>query len=310
MKIVFFGTSDIAAFALEALIERHRVLAVVTALDKKKGRGQKIAASAVKLCAQDKGITVLQPRDLKASEFLRALKDLSAELFVVCSYGRILPKEVLRIPLKYTINLHTSVLPKYRGAAPINWAIINGECQSGVSIFRMNEKMDAGELILLKSCPIDDDETSEALSKKLAALGAQALLEALSLIEKDKAVFSAQDEDKVTYAPKLEKQDGKIDWKNEALNIHNRIRGLQPWPGAFTSFQGKLLKIWDSEVLSGDSDQRPGRIVASGGSTRGIVVQTGKGRLRLRVVQIAGGRRMSAKEFVAGHEVSIGSKLG
>lgn len=310
MRVIFFGTSDIAASALNTLLlSRHEVLAVVTAADKRQGRGQRVGLSPVKLIAQKKGLSLLQSEDLRDSEFIRALKKPLADLFVVCAYGKILTKEVLQIPKEFAINLHTSLLPKYRGAAPINWAIVNGEGMSGVTVFKMDEGMDSGEIILQEKEAISSCDTAVSLAEKLSRIGGRALVEAIDLIEQGKATFSKQDETKSSAAPKLKKEDGLINWDLPALEIYNRIRGFVPWPGAFTYFENRLLKIWKGEVIQAKDEGMPGQILDID-NKRGILVQAGKDRLLITVLQLEGKKRMPATEFILGHDVMPGIKLG
>lgn len=310
MKIVFFGTSDFAVSALGALFSsNHKILGVVTAADKAKGRGQKIAFSPVKIFAQKKNLALLQPESLRDERFIQCLKQKAADLFVVAAYGKILAKEILQIPKKFAVNLHSSLLPKYRGAAPINWAIIKGENRTGVTIFKMNEYTDQGEIILQEKTDISGSDSAVNLGERLAKIGARTLLQALDLIKQDKATFTKQDQRQASGAPKLKKEDGLIDWGLSASQIHNRIRGLQPWPGAFTYFNNKLLKIWESKVIEGEKEKMPGEIVDVG-KDKGILVQAGKNRLLISVVQLEGKRKMSAAEFILGHSIEIGKRLG
>ncbi|MFC1631533.1 methionyl-tRNA formyltransferase [Candidatus Omnitrophota bacterium] len=314
MDIIFFGSSEFAVAPFKSLLaSKHRILGVVTRQDKKSGRGQKMTISPIKSLAAEEGLSVWQPNDLRELKFLQSLKAAAPELFVVCSYGKILTKEVLQIPKRYAINLHASVLPKYRGAAPINWAIINGESLTGISIFKMNEFIDRGQIILEKKIKITPKDTSASLSKKLTDLGAAGLIETLELIELEKVKLKKQDQSKGSLAPKLKKKDGLINWQDTALEIHNRIRGLQPWPSAFTYFENKLLKIWWSEVRlspghvnSGQSS--PGEIMAI--DQTGMLVQTGQGQLLITSVQLEGKRKVPCSEFILGHKIEINQKLG
>ena len=310
MKIIFFGTSDLAVPALEALLlSKHKISAVVTAQDKRKGRGLKLRFSPVKIFAQKKGLPVLQPTNLQDAKFLRFLKNSSVDLFVVCAYGKILTKEILQVPKVYAINLHTSLLPKYRGAAPINWAIIRGEKESGVTVFKMNEEMDKGEIILQQKAEISFSDSAVSLSERLSRIGKDILLKSIDLIEQKRVNFRKQDENQTTFAPKLKKEDGLIDWGSSALEIYNRIRGLQPWPGAFTYFENKLLKIWQSQIVQGKKSTEPGEIVDVD-SKRGILVQTGKDKLLITILQLEGKKEMPAAEFILGHRIEIGVRLG
>ena len=309
MKIIFFGTSNFAVCILRELFQnRHNISSVVTAQDKKKGRGQKIAFSAVKVFAQKENLSILQPRSQRDYKFIQNLKNKEADLFVVCDYGKILSKDILRIPKVCAINLHASLLPKYRGAAPINWAIINGERETGATVIRMNEYMDRGEIILQQKIDIFPSDTAISLTDKLAGVGAKTLLKAVDLIKQGKATFTVQDATCASSAPKLKKEDGLIHWEESALNIHNRIRGLQPWPGAFTYLESKLLKIWQSQVISGEKDADCGEVVEADNKT-GVLVQTGKDKLLITVLQLEGKMRMSAAEFILGHKIKAGKKF-
>lgn len=310
MKIVFFGTSDFAVWAIDALCwSKHKILGVVTAADKRKGRGRKIGFSPVKMLAQKKNLPIWQPRDLQDEKFLQILKKEPADLFVVCAYGKILTKEILQIPHIYAINLHASLLPKYRGAAPINWTIIKGEKQTGVTVFKMDECMDKGEIILQKKTAVSGSDTALSLGEKLSKIGAGALIEAIKLIEQKIVAFKTQDEHQASLAPKLRKEDGLIDWQSSAIEIHNRVRGLQLWPGAFTYLEDKLLKIWSSEVVASQKDAQVGVIVDLD-SKKGILVQTGENKLLITALQLEGKKKMSAGEFILGHSIKAGMRLG
>lgn len=310
MKIVFFGTSDFANSPLNALsLSKHKIIAVVTAADKRKGRGLKRGVSGVKVFAQKKGLPLFQPTDLQDTKFIESLKKMCADLFVVAAYGKILTKDILQIPSNYAINLHASLLPKYRGAAPINWAIVQGEKESGVTVFKMNEYMDEGEIILQEKMPILSTETAISLGEKFSRIGAKTLVKAVDLIEQGAVSFTAQDKDKASLAPKLKKSDGLIDWKTKACEIHNRVRGLQPWPGAFTYLNNKLLKIWESRLVPGAGNGRPGEIVEVD-NKKGILVQTGKDKLLITHLQLEGKGKMPTSEFILGHTIETGEKLG
>ncbi|MGB2706211.1 MAG: methionyl-tRNA formyltransferase, partial [Candidatus Omnitrophota bacterium] len=236
MKIVFFGSSEFAVPSLERLLEsQHQVLAVVTQPDRKKGRRRlTISATPVKRAALARGLNILQTADLEETGTFKKLKSLKADLFVVVSFGQILTQRVLSIPKIYCINLHPSLLPKYRGAAPVNRAIMNGEKTTGLTIIKMNERMDAGDIILQRGIPIEREDDSETLNDKLSELGAVLLLDAIRFIEEDRIAFKKQNDKKTTLAPRLKKEDGIIDWEKDARQIHNRVRGTLPWPGAYT----------------------------------------------------------------------------
>ena len=307
MKIVFFGTSEFAMTLLHRLIDsKHKVLAVVTQPDRQKGRRLKVSPPPTKVLAMTRDIPVYQPLDVSGKDSAAYLKKLNADLFVVVAFGRILKKEVLEIPKIYSVNIHSSLLPKYRGAAPTNRAIINGDKTSGVTIIKMNEKMDEGDIILKKEMAIDSDDTNITLSEKLATLGADALEEAIGLIESGPIKFIKQDDSAVTLAPKLKKEDGLINWKESALNIHNKVRGLLPWPGAYTHFKGKVLKILRTEVLESGDDKGAGGEVVDIIKHKGIVVKTGEGRLLIKYVQIEAKRPFDTDAFLCGHKIGLG----
>jgi len=313
MKIVFFGTSDFAIPALKALLgSTHKVLAVVTQPDRKRGRSLKLSPPPTKVHALSENIPVYQPAEASGSESVEYLKKLGADIFVVISFGQILKKEVLSVPKLYAVNVHGSLLPKYRGAAPTNWAIINGEKTTGVTVIRMNERMDEGDIILKKEAAIEDDGTNITLSEKLSSVGAKALLEALDLIDKGKDLkFTPQDGSLATYAPKLKKEDGLIDWNEPAAKIHNRVRGLLPWPGAYTHYERKILKILKTEVLSDpvrEKGVKPGEVldVAKG---KGILVRAGSGLIAIQHLQLEGKKILDADSFVRGHRIAKGYRF-
>ena len=309
MNIIFFGTSEFAVPVLEGIIgSRHKVLAVVTQPDRKKGRFQQMAAPAVKEAALKRRLQVFQPEDLDNKEFIDKLKSLKADLFVVVSYGKILKKQILEIPLIFCVNLHGSLLPKYRGAAPINWAIINGDGVSGVTVIKMNEKMDEGEIILKKEAPIFTHDTAESLSVRLSREGSALLLEAINNIEKNNFKLEKQDNLTATYAPKLKKEDGLIDWNKDVLKVQTHIRGVSPWPGAYTYLNGKLIKICKVSVYGMAISGKPGEIL--GIEKDGILVGTRSGAIVLEELQPESSRRMDVNAFLAGHKVKVGDILG
>ncbi|MDD5435968.1 MAG: methionyl-tRNA formyltransferase [Candidatus Omnitrophica bacterium] len=310
MNIVYFGTSEFALEPLRALLKsQHKVLAVVAQPDRPSGRSLKLAPPPVKVLALSKDIPVHQPEDASGIDSVNYLKGLRADLFVVISFGQILRKDLLAAPKLYAINLHGSLLPKYRGAAPTNWAIINGEKISGVTVIKMNEKMDEGDIMLKRDAGITPEETNITLNIKLSELGAQTILEALDLIEKNKAVFEKQDGSKATYAPKLRKEDGLIDWDEPGAVIHNKVRGFVPWPGAYTYYDGKILKILRTEVVDIARDDLETGEVADIIKDKGIVVRTGSGCLAIRRLQLEGKKEMDADAFVRGHKIAMGYKF-
>jgi methionyl-tRNA formyltransferase len=311
MNIVFFGSSQFAVSSLRALLTSgHKITCVVTQPDRKSGRHLHLVATPVKIFAQDAGLRIYQPPSVNTKDAIKFLRDLNSDLCVVIAYGQILSEEVLNIPKIFAINVHASLLPKYRGAAPINWAIIKGEKSTGITIIKMTREMDAGPIILERPIDISNDDTEITLEDKLSKLGADALLESLKLIEENRYNLVTQDETKVIFAPKLKKEDGLIDWHKPAEEIYNLIRGCLGWPGGFSYYKGKLLKIYKAGVipLSRYSvSPLPGEIIEV--SKEGIVVVTGKGNLVIQELQIEGKRRMTAEEFVAGHKILAGEIL-
>jgi methionyl-tRNA formyltransferase len=307
MKIVFFGTSEFAMTVLRRLVDsKHKILAVVTQPDRQKGRRLKISPPQTKVLAAARNIPVYQSLDASDEESVAYLKKLNADLFVVAAFGQILKKEVLELPEAYAVNIHGSLLPKYRGAAPTNWTIINGDVTTGVTIIKMNEKMDEGDIILKKEIAIDPSDTNITLSEKLADLGALALNEAIKLIESGGVKFAGQNDLIATYAPKLKKEDGLINWSQPALNIHNKVRGLLPWPGAYTHFKGKVLKILNTEVLESAPDKGSSGEVVDIIKHKGIVVKAGEGRVLIKYVQIEAKKPFCTDAFLCGHKVGLG----
>ena len=309
MKIVFFGSDDFAAEGLKALLSsRHTVAACVTQPDRVKGRHLKLSASLIKETALKSKIEILQPKNLRDKEIAGQLKSFQADVFVVIAYGNILPPGILSIPKEFSINVHGSLLPKYRGAAPINWAIINGESRTGVSIMKINEKMDAGDIIVQKDLAIADEDNAMSLRVKMAEMGARLLLETVDSIENNTYRLIKQDERTVSFAPKLKKEDGHIDWSQNAVAIHNRVRGLLPWPGAFNFMAGRQLKILKTKILSRDKGQyHPGEVIEI--TPEGFAVAAANGAVLVTEVHLESAKPMSAKEFILGHKLAVGSKL-
>jgi len=302
MKIIFFGSSEFAVPVLGSLKAKHEVVLIVTQPDRKKGRSSSPSPTAVKATANKLGIEVFQPADVNSRESIGYLEKFGADIFTVVSFGQILSKGLLGLPRVFPINLHASILPGYRGAAPINWAIANGEKETGVTIIRMNEKMDAGDIILKETVAIGKDEDAIMLSERLSKKGAGVLLRSLDLIEKDSVVFKKQDNAEASYAPKLEKKDGLIDWAQSAEEIHNRIRAFVPWPGCFTYWHHKIVKIYKAQFDLGPivPDSRPGMVLNL--SRENIAVATGRGILRILELQLESRRRMKVGTFIAGHK--------
>lgn len=308
MKIIFFGSSDFAVPFLEALKDREELVLVVTQPDRKKGRSQRMSSTPVKDASDKAGFKIFQPEDVNCKDSIDYFRGFNPDLFIVVSFGQILSRELLGIPRKNSINVHASLLPKYRGAAPINWAIANGEKETGITVIKMNEKMDEGEIILTERVSIAADEDAIALSERLSKKGIAPLLKSIDLIKKGTVDFLKQDDSQVSYAPKLKKEDGLIDWRWSAEKIYNRVRAFVPWPGCFTYWNKKILKIWSTRPEKRDdpSDLKTGTVLETGKS--GILVKAGKGALRIGELQLEGGRRMNAEEFIAGHkEMASGS---
>ncbi len=306
MKLVFFGTPEFAIPGLEILIkEGYEIGAVVTAPDKPKGRGQQVIPSPVKRFALEHKLPVLQPEKLKDETFISDLKKLGPDLMVVVAF-RILPPEVFTIPERGALNLHASLLPKYRGAAPINWAIINGEKETGVTTFFLEEKVDTGNIILQARCPIGENETAGDLHDKLAEIGAGVVLHTVRLIEQGKASTSIQDEHLASRAPKLTKETGLIDWSASARSIHNLVRGLSPVPAAYTYLNDTMLKIYRTEILDESTEQIPGTIVRA---DEELHIAAGKGIVKVIELQKEGKKRMDAAAFLRGTELKTGEKL-
>ena len=305
MRILFMGTPDFAVASLRRLVEDgHEICGVFTQPDKPKNRGMKMTFSPVKEYALTQNLPVYQPVTMKDGTALETCRQLAPELIVVAAYGRILPEELLQVPPYGSINVHSSVLPKYRGAAPINWAILNGEQETGVTIMYMAKELDAGDIIHCLKTPIDPEETAQELTERLALLGAQALAETVELLQTGKAVRTPQDHSAQTYAPMLSKALSPMDWNRSALALHNQVRGLIPWPCASTVLGGKQVKVFRTE-LGGKTAAAPGTVVAAG--KQGIEVACGDGQtLRITQLQAEGGKRMAAADYLRGHSVQVG----
>lgn len=308
MKVVFMGTPDFAVGALNAIIGAgHEVTAVVTQPDKPKGRGKEMQMSPVKICALSHGIPVFQPVKIKEAEAVETLRTYQADIFVVAAFGQILSEEILVMPKYGCVNIHASLLPKYRGAGPIQWAIINGEKITGVTIMQMDKGLDTGDMLCKAQVPIAADETADTLHDKLAEAGAQLIVEALTKIEAGEITPVKQNDAKSCYAKMLNKAMGKIDWQMEAQKLDCLIRGLISWPGASTEFRGKTLKIWREEAVLEEEGALPGTVVRV--DKDAFYVQTGKGVLKILEVQPEGKKRMAVKDFLLGYPVKAGETL-
>ncbi len=305
-RIVFFGTPAFAIPSLESLIGGgDQILAVVTQPDREKGRGQKKNPSPVKELAIRHGIQVHQPEKVRDDQFIETIKRLEPDLFVVVAFGQILPKALLDLPRVGAINVHASLLPQFRGAAPIVWALLKGEQKTGITTMLMDEGMDTGAILLQVEVPIEKGDTGETLQKKLSVLGGELLMKTLTGMKAGAIVPRPQDHSKATYAPPLKKEDGKIDWKHSAEEIERQIRAFNPWPGAFTRYEKGFLKVFRAEVREEPPKGEPGLVTWTGSDF--IEVATGDGSLLLREVQPEGKRRMSVRDFLAGHKIKTGT---
>ena len=299
------GTPDFAVASLAALADAgHEICAVVTQPDRPSGRGYKLAPPAVKTAALERGLQVFQPETLKHEALLPLLEQTRPDAVVVAAYGKLLPQYVLGFPPLGCINVHASLLPKYRGAAPINWAVINGERESGVTIMYMEKGLDTGDMLLAVRTPIADDDTAGTLHDRLAALGADALVHALALLEAGRITPVKQDDSLHTYAPMLSRDDCRLDFRQSAKQVRDRIRGLAPFPGAFMTLDGRQIKVYEAQFAPGVGE--PGRVLYAD-KERGLVVACADGALRLDTLQPQGKRRMAAKEYLAGHPVLPGA---
>ena len=306
MKIVYMGTPEFAVPPLQTLANAgHEIAGVVTRIDKPAGRGRAVAEPAVKTAALGLGLAVYQPKRVREPEFIETLRGIGPDAIIVAAYGQILPKEILALPKYGCINIHASLLPLYRGAAPINWAVIRGERETGITIMQMDESMDTGAVFLRENVPIGPKDTAGTLTGKLSLLGAKMIAAALPLIETGKLKPVQQDHAKATLAPILKKEDGLVDWTRAAEELHNRVRGLSPWPGAYTFLDGKLIKLIETDAAPGGAD--PGLIRQSGKD--GLDVGTGNGMLRILRIQPEGKKVMTAGEFLRGHRDVAGKKF-
>ena len=302
MKIVFMGTPDFSVNALENIVKAgHDVVGVITQPDKPKGRGGKMQYTPVKEKALELGLDVYQPQRVKETKFIEKLKEMNPDAIVVIAFGQILPKAILDMPKYGCINVHASLLPKYRGAAPIQWSVIDGEKETGVTTMYMNEGLDTGDIIDKVVVPIDKKETGGSLFDKLAIEGGKLILKTLIELENGTAVRTPQDDSKSNYAGMINKQLGKIDFNKSANEIERLIRGLNPWPSAYTKMDGKTLKIWDADVDDSENDSAPGTITEVGKDF--IRVATGKGSLKILELQLEGKKRMKTRDFLNGAKI-------
>ncbi len=307
MRIIFMGTPEFAVGTLEALIHsRHEVVAVVTQPDKPKGRGKAMQFPPVKEIAVKYGIPVMQPEKVRVPEAVEELRSYNPDLIVVVAFGQILPKSILEMPRYGCVNVHASLLPKYRGAAPIQWAVINGEKESGITTMMMSRGLDKGDMLLKCKVTLDEKETGDSLHDKLAALGGPLLLETIDGMEAGTITRIVQDDSLSSYASMLTKQMGKIDWTKPAAELECLIRGLNSWPSAYTTLNGKTVKIWDADVVLAE-DGEPGEVIAVD-KTR-LVVKAGEHALSIRSIQPEGKKRMDIDAFLRGYGASLHEKL-
>ena len=312
MKIVYMGTPDFAVAPLEALIQAgHQIIAVVTQPDKPKGRGKEVQVTPVKECALVHQIPVFQPIKIKEKEAVEQLRTYGADVFVVAAFGQLLSKEILDMPQFGCINIHASLLPKYRGAAPIQRVILDGEAVTGVTIMQMDVGLDTGDMLLAEEVVIEDTETGDSLHDKLSEVGAKLIVEALVSIEENTCIKTKQDDSKTCYAKMLQKTMGNIEWNKSAVEIERLIRGLNSWPSAYTFLWNKMLKIWSAKVVSVEEvaglleSAQSGEIIKV--DKESVYVQTGNGVLQLLQLQIEGKKRMTVKEFMMGKALETGT---
>ena len=308
MNLVFMGTPDFAVPTLKTLhTSRHAVLGVVTQPDRPKGRGQEMQASPVKRFALENGLKVYQPEKASAPEFVAELAKLKPDLIVVIAYGQILRENILSLPKHFCMNIHASLLPKYRGAAPINWAIINGDKESGVTTMRMDKGLDTGDMLLMKKVAIEKNDTAQHLHDKLSEAGGALALETVDQLERGELKFIPQNDGESTYASKLKKEDGCLHWDQEAEAICNRVRGMEPWPGTFGFLKGKRLRFCQVEIGPGTPEDMPGTVMRV--SDYGIEIGTSKDRIIVTEIQPEGKKRMDVKSFLRGHPLEPGERF-
>lgn len=310
MRVVFMGTPDFSVPTLQKLIdEKHEILAVVTQPDKAKGRSKAVQFTPVKELAVKYDIPVIQPVKIRNNEeFYNTMKELNPDVCVVVAFGQILPKEILELPKYGCVNVHGSLLPKYRGAAPIQWAVINGEKEAGVTTMQMDTGIDTGDMFKKAVIPVAEDETGGSLFDKLSNVGADLLIETLKDIEAGTAKAEKQNEEESSYVKMFTKEFGQIDFNQSAAKIECLVRGLNPWPSAYTSLHGKTLKIWRARVVDTKESQKPGTIIDVAKDS--FTVMTGEGALKILEMQLEGKKRMPTDAFLRGYSISVGEQLG
>jgi len=312
LRIIFFGTAELACHGLLALAQSSafEVAAVVTQPDRPKGRNLNLHSSPVKTIATQRQLAVLQPERARSEQFFQELSRLQPDLIVVAAYGQILPKQILDLPRFGCLNIHASLLPKYRGAAPVQWALLNDEPETGVTMMKMDEGLDTGDILSQQATPIGADDDATTLHHRLGAIGADLLVKTIPDYVADKLLARKQSDEGASYARKITKEDGRLDWNQPARALWNRVRALVPWPGAYTFLSSEpgpqLLKLWQADV-AGQSSAAPGEVVEAGKNE--IVIACGQQSLRILVLQREGGRRLNAPEFLAGHPLTPGQRL-
>ncbi len=311
LKIVFMGTPDFSVPTLQSLIDSdHSVIAVVTQPDRPKGRGNRVVAPPIKVLAQQYAIPVLQPQRVKAPEVRQQLEELTPDAIVVVAYGQILPQPILDIPRLGCVNAHASLLPKYRGAAPFQWAIIRGETETGVTTMLMDKGMDTGDVLLQQSIPIEAEDTAATLHDRLAQVGADVLMRTLQGLEAGLLQPTPQNNDEATYAPLLKKHDGLVDWQKTAAEIANAVRGMSPWPGVYTHVQGNRVKLLKVQVEAAiETTAEAGTVVAID-QQQGPLIATGAGQLRILEIQPQNKKPMRCSDFCRGYRLQVGDRLG
>lgn len=310
MQILFMGSPEIAVPSLKAILESsHRIVGVVTQTDKPVGRGLELTPPPLARFAKEKSLALFQPQKIRNNpEFLETLKSLKPDLIAIVAYGKILPKEILDLPPQGCINVHFSLLPKYRGAAPLQWALINGDEETGVTTFRLNEGVDSGPVFLQKKVMTHEEDNAEILGRRLAVIGAELLIETLEGIDDGSLEAMPQNDRLATQAPLLKKEDGRIDWARKAKLVWGQIRGMTPWPGAFTMLKGKRLKIHAAEPVEHFRKGSAGEVIEI--TDEGLQVACGQGALLIKELQLEGGKRLAADLFLKGHPLAVGERLG
>ncbi|WP_317855751.1 methionyl-tRNA formyltransferase [Chakrabartyella piscis] len=307
MKVIFMGTPDFAVYSLEALCKHHEILAVISQPDRPKGRGKKMVETPVKAYALSQNLEVLQPERARAPEFVEQLKALAPDLIAVTAYGQILSEEILNIPKYGCINVHGSLLPKYRGAAPMQWSIIDGDAVTGITTMYMAKGMDTGDMLLTVEIPILPDDNFEVVHDKMAQSGADLLIETITALENGTVERIPQKEADATYAPMLTKETGHIDWTKSADSIRNLMRGLDPAPGAYTGYGEEVLKLFKGKVVADEADSPCGTVLSV--TKKSFTVKCGEGALEILELQAKGGKRMLTDAYLRGHAVNVGDLL-